>query len=261
MTITMNENQAINEFKPEDIKLLKETICKGATDQDFKLFLMICQRTKLDPFAKQIYAVMRYDSNLGRNSMTIQTSIDGLRLVAERTGKYAPGKESKYEYTTEGRLRSATSYVMKQTTDGTWHEVASTCLFDEYCQRKKDGGPTTFWLKMGHVMIAKCAEAAALRRAFPMELASLYTADEMQQAIPNDSSDENLPLAEVEDSAIETHNKFSRLIGMFPPESREKANLYMHKWMTAHSKTLPQALERFSNFEEFKKVVDNWEPK
>ena len=114
--------------------------------------------------------------------MTIQTGIDGYRLIAERTGKYSPGREPTYQYDEKGNIISATAYVKKQTSDGTWHEVAATAFFNEYCQRTKEGKPTRFWMQLGHAMIAKCAEALALRKAFPGDLSGIYTKEEMLQA-------------------------------------------------------------------------------
>jgi hypothetical protein len=125
---------------------------------------------------KQIYAIKR------GGKLTPQTGIDGYRLIAERTGKYAPGREPTYNYTESGALISATAYVKKMTDDGTWHEVSATAFFDEYCQRDGQGQPTQFWKKFRHVMIAKCAETLALRKAFPGDLSAIRTEEEMEQA-------------------------------------------------------------------------------
>lgn len=163
-------------------ELLKRTICKGSTDEELELFIHACKRTGLDPFMKQIYAVKRWSGSEKREVMTMQTSIDGFRVIAERTGRYAPGAETKYEYDSEKNLISATSYVKKLTLDGTWHVVSATAFFDEYAQRTKDGNLSQFWGKMPHVMLAKCAESLALRKAFPAELSGIYTMEEMSQA-------------------------------------------------------------------------------
>jgi phage recombination protein Bet len=155
---------------PEQLKLIKETVAKNCTDHELQLFLHACQKTGLDPLMKQIYAVKR------GGSMAIQTGIDGFRLIAERTGNYAPGREPSFAYDADGKIVAATAYIKKMTPDGTWHEVAATARFEEYCP----GGQ--FWQKMPHVMIAKVAEALALRRAFPMELSGVYSTEEMTQA-------------------------------------------------------------------------------
>ncbi len=169
-------------FDDSKKELLKNTICKGATQDEFELFLHACKRTGLDPFMKQIYSVKRWDNNLKREAMTIQTGIDGYRLIAERTGRYCPGSKTDYVYNSEGHLVSATAYVKKQTNDGTWHEVSATAFFDEYCQRTKEGKPMAMWAKMARTMLAKCAESLALRKAFPGDLSGIYTKEEMIQS-------------------------------------------------------------------------------
>lgn len=163
------------------LQLLKDVFFKTATHEEFQLFVHACERTGLDPFMKQIYPVKRWDSTLKREAMTIQTGIDGYRLIAERTGCYAPGKEPTFAYE-GGKVISATSYVKKLTKDGTWHEISATAFFDEYCQKNKEGNPTSMWAKMPHSQLAKCAESLAIRKAFPAELSGLYTKEEMDQS-------------------------------------------------------------------------------
>jgi phage recombination protein Bet len=157
-------------FDEAQVQLLKNTICKGSTDEELKFFLMACQRTGLDPFAKQIYSVPRGGQRV------IQTSVDGYRIIAERTGRYAPGREPTYAYDKNGQLFSATSYVQKQTKDGSWHEVACSAIMAEY------DGKNNFWKKMPHLMLAKCAECLCLRKAFPAEMSGTYAEEEMHQA-------------------------------------------------------------------------------
>lgn len=172
-------------FDPRQIQILKNSICKGVSDEEFEVFLMACTKTQLDPFMRQIYAVKRKcrkpDGSWGE-VMTIQTGIDGYRLIAERTGRYAPGPEATYGYDSEGKLQSATAYIKKQTSDGTWHTVSASAYIDEYLQKTKDGNPMGMWSNMPRTMLAKCAESQALRKAFPAEMSGVYTKEEMQQA-------------------------------------------------------------------------------
>ena len=163
-------------------QLLKDTICKTFTDDEFELFLHVCKRTQLDPFIKQIHAVPRWDNTLKRNVMIIQTGIDGYRLIAERTRAYAPGQKPTFTLAADGSIIAATAYVKKLTADNTWHVVEAEAYWDEYVQCNKEGRPTAMWVKMPHNQLAKCAEALALRKAFPAELSGIYTREEMEQA-------------------------------------------------------------------------------
>lgn len=189
MAIVPQESQMMApvNFNQKQIDILKNSICKEVSNEEFEMFLMACQKTKLDPFMKQIHAVKRWDNRLKRNTMTIQTGIDGYRLIAERTEKYAPGPKPTYEYDEQGNLFSATAYVKKLTNDGTWHLVDAEAFFDEYCQKTTDKNTGEskaigMWGSMQHSQLAKCAEALALRRAFPAEMSGVYTKEEMKQA-------------------------------------------------------------------------------
>ena len=162
-----SEASSRQQFSDDELHLLRRTICKGATDEEFELFVKKCNRTGLDPFARQIYAIRRWDSRKGREVMDIQVSIDGLRLIAERTGKYAGQKGPFWCGAT-----------------GDWREV---WLDDESPAAAKVGilrsdFTEPLWKKMGPHMLAKCAEALGLRKAFPNETSGLYTRDEMRQA-------------------------------------------------------------------------------
>jgi phage recombination protein Bet len=180
----MSTDLAIKESERDKIELIRQTVAKGATDLELKLFLHACERTGLDPLMNQIHAVKRWNSGLNREEMKIQTGIDGYRLIADRTTRYAPGQRPMFTYRpNDGALDSAIAFVKKQTVnDGTWHIVEAEAFWSEYVQTKKDGTPNHMWTTKPHTMLAKCAEALALRKAFPAELSGIYTHEEMMQA-------------------------------------------------------------------------------
>ena len=159
-----------------DKQHIRRTIARDANEAEFEYFIKIAMLRRLNPLLNQIALIIR-NSDSTKRSATIQTTIHGLRLIADRTKRYAPGRAATYTYDNNGSLVNATAYVMKyHVASKTWHEVSDTAFMKEY----KGTGP--LWGSMPHVMLAKCAEALALRRAFPEDLSGLYTDDEMGQA-------------------------------------------------------------------------------
>lgn len=188
--VATRQNTALartDQFTSEQVQLLKDTICQGATDDELSLFMHTSNRLQLDPFARQIFAVKRWDSKLRREVMTSQISIDGFRLVAERTGRYE-GQDGPYWCDMDGKwtdvwLKPTPPKAAKVGVRKKGFEVPlyRTATWAEFAQTNKEGQLTPMWKKMGAVMLAKCAESQALRAAFPNELSGVYTQEEMAQ--------------------------------------------------------------------------------
>jgi phage recombination protein Bet len=158
---------------------VRGVLAPDLNDEELRLFAMVANRSGLDPFAKQIYALKR------KGRVTFQTGIDGYRSIAARTGLYNGQDEPEYGPWVEkpyGHPEFATVRVYRKGVD---HAIAATAFWDEYVPQDID----FMWKRMPRVMLAKVAEALALRKAFPYDPenrqgigADVYTADEMAQA-------------------------------------------------------------------------------
>jgi phage recombination protein Bet len=166
------------EYTTEQRKLITDVLCKGATSTEVDFFMQVAKRCRLDPFKRQIHAVKRWDNALGREAMTFQVGIDGLRAIADRTGAYAGNDDAVFLEDDKGRLIKATCTVYKLV-GGQRVSFTASALYSECVQTKKGGDPNSMWAKRPYGQLAKCAEAMALRKAFPEDTGGLYTEEEI----------------------------------------------------------------------------------
>jgi len=186
--LTIHDDQSF--WNDKQIAALRQLGVKDASNGDLAVFFHHSQRTGLDPFLKQIYMIGRWSKE--GTKQTIQTGIDGFRLIARRAAD---------------KHRETLSYEDTQWCgeDGVWRDVwlssnppaaakvvvmrngerfPAVALWSEYAQTTKDGRPNSMWASMPSNQLAKCAEALALRKAYPHDLSGIHTDDEMGTAKP-----------------------------------------------------------------------------
>lgn len=274
-------------FTGAQLNLIRATVAKDCTPVEFDLFITVAQKAGLDPLRRQISAIVFDEADRGRRRMAIITTIDGLRAIAARTGRYRPDEEEpRFELEPElkgpanplGLVRASVHiFVADPAPSGSWRPVAGVAYWDEYApilettaegydwvetgETWPDSGrpkkrkvprageiertlePSSPWARMPRVMLAKCAEAQALRRAFPEDLSALYEAPELDQAqtgslTPSEQAGEHesserlarigaangilfqlapdrpldcIPLGQVADRVLETIERYARL--------------------------------------------------
>ncbi len=200
----------------EQVALIKRTICKGASDDELAFFLHVCRSTGLDPIARQIYAVKRWDAKSQKDIMSIQTSIDGFRLTADRSGKYQ-GQVGPYWCGKDGVWKDVwldgpqgvfpVAAKVGVNKEGFKEPLWAVAKWESYVQTYKNKQTqefevSTMWKKMPDLMLAKCAEALAIRKAFPAELSNLYTSDEMSQTSNDEKEVKTAPIDPPSDEPV-----------------------------------------------------------
>lgn len=212
------------DYNSSQLQLVKRTVAKDCTNDEFDMFIEIAKRQGLDPFRKQIYAFVFHKDDAEKRQFVPVTGIDGYRAIAKRTGQYRPSDQEpdiefdeklKSEWNPKG-IKSARVIVYQYGPDKQWYPIIGKAAWDEFAplieegewvpmldnsgnqilqtegkwrgkpKRKKVGNGTfkltkDNWKTMPEVMIAKCAEAQALRKGWPEEYSGTYVFEEMDR--------------------------------------------------------------------------------
>jgi phage recombination protein Bet len=219
------------DYTGAQMALIKRTVAKDTNADEFDLFMSIARMKGLDPFSKQISAIVFNKDKPDKRNMSVITTIDGMRAIAARSGRYRPDeKEPVIEYDPAikdpqtnplGIVKAVVRiFIADPTQPGSWKPVSGFAYWDEFApikdewawnddQRKRvPTGRQTLdgnWPKMGRVMICKCAEAQAIRKAFPEDLSGLYEGSELEKAKVVDVTATEII------GAFETENRLARL--------------------------------------------------
>lgn len=184
LTVVQPQQQAVEVWDEQKLALMHEQLAPDLSPSEFALFVEVCQATGLNPFTREIYAIVRRNGQ--ERKVTYQTGIDGYRKLALASGRYAGSRT--YWCDASGRWTDvwlsdeppAAAKVIIQTPDG--GEFEHVALYREYVQRNRSGEVTDMWKRMAANQLAKCAEAGALRKACPAVFKGIYVEDELHQA-------------------------------------------------------------------------------
>jgi len=175
--LTVTPSQSL--ITEEDMKILRNTKFKGFSDGEVAYCAKIATMLNLSPFLNQIHFVRRMGKD-GTASISAQVGIDGFRLAAQRAGGYAGQDEPAFTYHVDDAKQAEpekATVVVYKIVQGLRCAFTGSARWSEYYP-----GKNHIWDKMQHTMLAKCAEALALRKAFPAELSGVYANEEMHQA-------------------------------------------------------------------------------
>lgn len=193
---------------PKRLKLIRDTVAKDCNDAEFNWAIDICRHTRLDPLRRQIYFFVFHKNDPKKRNMVPVTAIGGFRAIAARTGTYrADNRAPRIIYNPDlkdphlnplGIERAEVSVF--QHAHGEWHEIVGEAYWEEFApiidewiddretgERRRSGkrrldSKKEGWTRMPRVMIAKCAEAIALRKAWPDDFANLYEEAEIDRS-------------------------------------------------------------------------------
>jgi len=197
-------------FRPAQIQLIQR-MNPDCNQVEFDQFMHVAAQMGLDPLRKQIYAFVFNKDKPDRRRMSIIVGIDGFRSVAKRSGEYRPDNRAPrftYDPALIDEAKNPLGLVSAevsvfQYSHGAWHEVTAVAYYDEFAPIVEGGkwvegenGRRTFrkdgtmaldpnkdnWRKMPRVMLSKCAEAQAIRRAWPEDLSAIYADEEIDRA-------------------------------------------------------------------------------
>lgn len=196
------------EYSPAQLSLIKRTVAADCNDSEFSLFVEVCKRVGLDPFRRQIYAVVYNKDKPEKRKMSIITGIDGFRAVAARNRDYRPDDgepqivydpDLKDPETNPLGIERAVVRCFKLGPDKQWYPVVGVAYWHEFAPVKEiwawnedvgkkqpsgkfELGHDSKWRTMGRIMIVKCAESQAIRKGWPEDLSGIYAPEELHAA-------------------------------------------------------------------------------
>ena len=250
---------AFGKLSRQQIDLIKRTVAKGASDDELRMFIQVCKGANLNPFLKQVHLIPRWDSKEGREVRAIQVSIDGFRAIAEESGAYAgnedpvfageetiqisAGKDTKA--TKELKVPEKATVTVYKLVQGQRYAFVATARWTEYYPGPKMGFQ---WHLKPYLMLGKCAEALALRKAFPKLLSGMYAQEELDRGQGETGALDNSAQA------------FNALKKVIEKSSSDELRELMRKMKDSDKYTKDQKVQFYDMVDQRLKVLDQQKP-
>lgn len=203
--IVKTESGALALTEQELMKVLQTSLYPGAAPDSIRMVLGYCKAAGLDPMQKPVHIVPMWDGKAKQMRDVVMPGVNLYRTQAARSGECAGVTEPEFGPDVTEKIggqeitypqwcrvtvsrRLPTGEIVAFTAREFWRENYAVKGGQE-----KSIAPNAMWTKRPYGQIAKCAEAQALRKAFP-EIASQPTADEMEgkQLHPDESPQQNI---------------------------------------------------------------------
>jgi phage recombination protein Bet len=147
---------AVDVWTSRQLNTIKRTVAKDTSDDEFDLFIEYAKAKRLDPFSRQVIAIVFSKDDATKRQMTIITTQDGCRVLASRCGDYRPEETEpvkEYDAALKGPTNplgivKSTVTLWKQDSAGKWWPVNGTAYWDEFVPLKSN--PDAFdWIDTG----------------------------------------------------------------------------------------------------------------
>jgi len=181
-----------NEIDQHIWSALKNSLYTGAKDESIKMVLDYCKAAKLDPMQKPVHIVPMSVKNAVTGKYeykdVVMAGVGLYRIQAARSNQYAGVSEPEFGEDVTCNLGGAEitypkwcKVTVKKLVNNTIVEfTAKEYWLENYASKKDELTPNTMWRKRPYGQLAKCAEAQALRKAFPEIVSQHPTAEEME---------------------------------------------------------------------------------
>ena len=212
-------------------RVLRDAIFPSAeSDEAVCMAVDYCKARGLDIFKKPVHIVPIWDKKKGRLVETVWPGIAELRTTAARTGDYAgkdapewgPDKTQQFDSNVTVTFPEWCRVTVHKIVHG--HRVGYTgevYWIETYASKGKANTPNEMWRKRARGQLAKCAEAEALRAAFPEEIGGEHSAEEMegQETLIDVTPPRPEPIQEEDEAgdAFDLINGIGEIVGCYSP--------------------------------------------